>query len=120
MEFFDQCHAYLLTLLAYIATSYLGLHLGITFMAKRTILIAYKATVSQLFGTQLTAEALRMPASGHGLDNTSDNELAALVAAGGKQYMEVPFAVLAALEFVENAILERTEALSATERRDNR
>lgn len=46
MEFFDQCHAYLLTLLAYIATSYLGLHLGITFMAKRTILIAYKATVS--------------------------------------------------------------------------
>lgn len=88
-------------------------------MAKRTILIAYKATVSQLFGAQLTAKALRMPASGHGLDNTADYKFAALVAAGSKQYMEVPFAVLAALEFVENAILERTEALSATERRDN-
>lgn len=114
MEFYVECHAYLLTLLTHIATSYLGLHLSIALMAKRTILIAYEATVSQLFGAQLTAKALRMPAGGHGLDNTSDNELSALVAAGGKQYMEVPFAVFAPLELVENAILERTEALSAT------
>lgn len=119
MEFYVQCHAYLLTLLTHIATSYFGLHLGIALMAKRTILIAYEATVSQLFGAQLTTKALRMPASGHGLDNTSNDELSALVAAGGKQYMEVPFAILAALELVENAILERTEALSATESRDN-
>lgn len=83
-------------------------------MAKRTILIAYEATVGQLFGAQLTTEALRMPASGHGLNNTSDNELATLVATGGKQYMKVPLTVFAAFEFVENSILEGTEALSAT------
>lgn len=112
---YNLCHAYLLTLLTHIATSYLGLHLGIAFMTKCAILIAYEATVGQLFGAQLTTEALRMPASGHGLNNTSDNELATLVATGGKQYMEVSLAVFATLEFVENTILEGTEALSATE-----
>lgn len=101
--------------MAHIATSYLRLHLGIAFVAKCAILVAYEAAVGQLFGTQLTAEALRMPAGGHGLDDASDDKLAALVAAGGEQYVEIPLAVLAALELVENAILERAEALSAAE-----
>lgn len=84
-------------------------------MAQGSVLVANEAAVGQLFATELAAEAGGMPISGHRLDNSTDHELAAFVAAGRKEDVEVPLAVLAALELVENAVWEGTEALGAPE-----
>lgn len=56
-----------------------------------------------------------MPVSCHCLDNASNNEFTAFIAARCKEYVEITFAVLPALEFVKNAILESPEALGASE-----
>jgi len=104
----------LLAFLAYIAAGDLRLHLGIAFVAQGAVLVLDEPAVGQLLGAQLAAEALRMPAGGHGLDDPSDDELTALIAAGCEKHLKVAFAVLASLELVEYAILERSEALSTS------
>ena len=53
--------------------------------------------------------------SGQYLDDTANDELAALAAARGVQHMEAVLAVLAVLELEEDIVLERTEALGADE-----
>lgn len=92
------------------------LHFGIALVAQRPILVAYEAAVGQLLVAQLAAEAVRMPAGRHRFDHAADDEFAALVAARREQHVEVAFAVLAALELVEDAVLEGAEALRTTER----
>lgn len=63
---------------------------------------------------QLALETTRVPVGVHRLDDTPNDELTALDAAGRKEDMKVMFAVLAALELVEDGILgEWTEALGA-------
>lgn len=90
-----------------------GLHSCVAVVAQRPILIANKAAVGQFLRAHLAAEALRMPIRCHRLDDATDHELAALVAARSEKYVKIAFAILAPLELVENAILEGAEALSA-------
>lgn len=54
-----------------------------------------------------------MPVGVHGLDDAADDEFAAFSATGGKENVEVMLAVLAALEFVKDAVAELLEALGA-------
>ena len=45
------------------------------------------------------------------LDNSADNKLAAFLAAGGKKYVEIVFAIFSALKIVEDSIGEGSETL---------
>lgn len=63
---------------------------------------------------RFTTEALWMPASCHSFDNTSNDELTALVATRGEQNMKITFTIFASFKLVENAILKGSEALSTT------
>lgn len=56
-----------------------------------------------------------MPAGIHGLDDTPNDELATLVAAGGEQNVKVVLAVLATVKLIKHAVPELAEALRATE-----
>lgn len=85
-------------------------------MAQGAVLVLDEPTVGQLLGAQLAAEALWMPAGGHRLNDSPDDELAALVAAGSEEDVEVTFAVLATLKLVKDAILEGPEALGTAGR----
>lgn len=86
-------------------------NLRIALVAKRPVLVANEAAVGQLLVAQLTAEARRMPAGRHCLDDASNHEFTALVAARRKQDVEIAFAVLATLELVEDTILKGAKAL---------
>lgn len=57
------------------------LHLGIALVAQRPILVANETTVGQLLVAHLALEARWMPAGRHRLDDATDDELAAFVAA---------------------------------------
>ena len=59
--------------------------------------------------------AVQAISSGQYLDDTANDELAALPAARGVQHVEAVLAVLAVLELEEDIVLERTEALGADE-----
>lgn len=85
-------------------------------MAQRLVLIPDESRVGQLLVAVFATEAVRVPIGGHGLDHSTHNELAAFVAARSEEHLEVPFAVLATFELVEDSVWERTEALGATER----
>lgn len=72
--------------------------------------------IGQFLGAHLTTEAMWMPISRHSFDHASDNEFTAFITAWGEQHVKISLAVLSALEFVENAVLEGTEALGAPKR----
>lgn len=80
-------------------------------MTQRTILIPKKAGVSQRNVTPLASKTLRMPIGSHRFDDTTNNEIIALVAARREQDVEVFLAILSTFEFVEDTILELSEAL---------
>lgn len=82
-------------------------------MAQGAIVVPNESGVGQLLGTQLAAEALRMPASLHRLNDTPNYNVATLVAERCIQDSKILLAVLASLELVEDSILERAEALGA-------
>lgn len=103
-----------LALVAHIFAQTDCFHPGIAVVAQCTILIPDESTIGQFLGAQFAAEALRMPIGCHRLDDTSDDEFAAFIAARRKQDVKVAFAIFSSLEFVEDAILEGTEALGAT------
>ena len=81
------------------------------------MLISDEPCIGQLFVTVLAAEAARMPVGGHGLDHTTHNKFPAFVATGCEEHLEVPLAVLAAFELVEDTVGERAKALGAPRRR---
>lgn len=54
-----------------------------------------------------------MPIGVHGLDDATDDEFTAFAATWGEEHVEVVLAILAALEFVEDAVAELLEALGA-------
>lgn len=102
-----------MTLVAHMLPEPIGLLLQVTIVTKSTVLVANKARICQRNIALLTRKAVRMPIGRHSLDHPTDDKVVALVAARCKQDMEVFFAVLATFKFVENAILELAEALSA-------
>lgn len=102
-----------MALLAWIFPDLRGFDAGIAAMAQGAIIVPYEARVGQLLGAQLTTEALRMPARLHRLDDTPDDDFVALVAEWRVEDSEILLAVLAALELVEDSILEGSEALRA-------
>lgn len=94
------------------------LRLRIALMTQRPPGILNETTVGQFALAILAPEALRMPVGVHGFDHAADDELAAFATAGGEQHVEIVFAVLASLEFVEDAITELLEALGAPETKE--
>jgi len=90
-------------------------HLGIAIVAQGPALVLDEAEVRQFFMTHLTCEAVGVPGHLHGLNNSSYDELAALVAAGGEQHMKVVLAVLPSFKLVKHSVRERSEALGADE-----
>lgn len=93
-----------------------GLGLCIAVMTQRLVLVTDESRVGQLFVAVFATEAVWMPVRGHRLDHSTDDELAAFIAAGREQHLEVSFAVLATLELVEDSVRERAEALGASKR----
>lgn len=87
--------------------------LAVAIVTKRSVLVPDEARIGQRNGAPFARETLRMPVGRHRLNDTSDDEIVALVAARCKQDVEILLAVLAPLELVEDAILELAEALSA-------
>lgn len=85
-------------------------------MAEGLVLVPDEARIGQLLVAMLAPEAVRMPIGGHGLDHSAHHKLSTLVAARCEEYLEVPLAVLAALELIEDTIREGAEALGATGR----
>lgn len=104
----------LLALITHVLSKTNCLDFRITFMAQSTILITYKPTVRQFISAHLTSKTARMPVSCHSFDYTPNYELTALIAAWCEQNMEIPFAILSSLEFIENTILKGTETLGTT------
>jgi hypothetical protein len=102
-----------MALLARILADLGGFDAGIASVAQRSIVVPYEARVGELLGTELTTEALGMPAGLHRLDHPTDDDLVALVAERRVQNSEILLAVLATLELVEDSVLERSEALRA-------
>jgi hypothetical protein len=91
------------------------LYLGIALMAQSPILIPNEPGIGQFLRAKFATEALWMPAGRHCLDHSTNDEFATLVAAWREQNMKVTFAVFATLELIEDAILEISEALGASE-----
>jgi len=56
-----------------------------------------------------------MPSGPHGLDDPTNDELAALVAAGSKEDMKVMFTIFAPVKLIEDTVREGSEALCADE-----
>ena len=101
--------------MAHISSSTLSFDLGVAVSAESSSLVLDEPQISQFLVTHLTGETLRVPRGHHGFDDSPDDELAALSAAGGKQDVEVVLTVLAALKLVEDAVRKRPEALGADE-----
>lgn len=89
-----------------------SLFLRIALMTESSSSILDETLVSQRDSANLTLEALGVPVVIHGFDNSANDELAALAAAGGEKDMEVMLAVLAALELVEDTFGKWPEALA--------
>lgn len=98
-------------LLARVLADLRGFDAGIAAVAQRAVVVADEAGIGQFLRAQLAAEALRVPAGLHRLDDTTNDDVAALVAERRVQNPEILLAVLATFELVEDSILERAEAL---------
>lgn len=66
---------YLLALVAHVLPLGLSLDPGITLVAQCTACITNEAQVRQFLVAEFTGEALGVPAAGHRLDHTPDDEL---------------------------------------------
>jgi len=65
------------TYLTHVLPSSGGFHLSVTLVAQSSALVLHEAQVCQLLVTHLATETLRVPGRSHGLDDSSDDELAA-------------------------------------------
>lgn len=110
------CVPHSLALVAHVFAQADRFDASIAVVAQCTILISNESTVGQLLRAQFAAEALRMPIGCHRLDYATNNKFAAFIAARREQYMKVAFTIFSSFEFVEDPVLEGTEALSATEK----
>lgn len=102
-----------MTLLAWILSDFRCFDACVASMAQCTIVIANETWVSKFLSAQLATEAFRMPTCLHGFDDTSNDNVSALVAERSVKNSKIPFTILATFEFVENSVLKRAEALSA-------
>jgi hypothetical protein len=85
-------------------------------MTQSAIVVANEARIRQFNMTKLTAEALRMPACIHCLNDTPNDNVTALVAVRRKKDTKIFLAIFSSFELVENSILKGSEALSATKK----
>lgn len=103
------------TLLAHVLAHALRLDLGVALVTQTPALILDEAQIGQLLSAHFAGEALRVPGGVHGLDDPADDEFAAFSATRSEEDVKVVFAVLPALELVEDAVRKRPEALGAHE-----
>lgn len=106
---------YGMALLAHVLAHALGLHLRVALVTEGSSLIFDESEIGQLLVTHLAGEALRVPGGHHGLDDTSNDELAAFSAAWREENVKIVFAIFSAFEFVEDAVRKWTEALGTHE-----
>ena len=86
-------------------------HIKVYIFQKQTDLIFNESSICQLFGTQLTTKALRMPISCHCLNNTSNHKFSTFITTWCKQNMKISFAIFPSFELIKNSVLELTKAL---------
>jgi hypothetical protein len=86
---------------------------GIAAMAQSAIVVLDEPRIGQFLRTELAAEAIGVPGGLHRLNDTSDDNVTALVAVWSEENTEILLAVLAALKLVENSVLKCSEALGA-------
>lgn len=104
-----------MTLVTRIFSDFRSFDACIAAMAQGTIIVPNETAIGELLGTHLTAETFRMPAGLHRFDDTTDDDVAALVAEWRIKCAKITLTILATLELVEDAILKCSEALSAAE-----
>lgn len=102
-----------MTLLARVLANLRSFDTCITTMTQSSVIVANKAGISQFLRAQLATEAFRMPAGLHGFNDSTDDDVATLVAKWCIKNPKVLFAVLATLKFIEDSVLESAEALGA-------
>lgn len=105
-----------MALLTWILANLWSFDARIASVAQSSIVVSNESGIGQLLCTQLATEALRMPTRLHRLDDSADDDVAALVAEGSIKNSKILLAVLATLKLVEDSILERAETLSASKR----
>lgn len=104
-----------MTLVTRIFSDFRSFDACIAAMAQGTIIVPNETAIGKLLGTHLTAETFRMPAGLHRFDDTTDDDVATLVAEWRIKCAKITLTILATLELVEDAILKCSEALSAAE-----
>jgi len=101
-------------LVAHEATS-LRFLLGIASLTEGTAGVLHKTGIGKTGVTDLTYEAVCVPAAVHGLDDTTDDVLATLPTTRCVQLLEIVLAVLPTVKLVEGTLVEWPEALSTDE-----
>lgn len=101
-----------MTLMAHIFPHPLGFFFGIAFTAQGSSSVLDKALVSERGGTDLTQEAVGMPAVVHGLDDSPHDKLPAFSAAWCKENMKVVLTVFSTLKLIKHSLRKWLEALS--------
>lgn len=102
-----------MALLTRVLADFRCLDARIASMAQSSVVVSNETRVSQLLRAQLATEAVRMETCLHRFDHTTNNDVTTLGTERSIKNSEIPFAILATFEFVENSVWEGSEALSA-------